>query len=121
MSTEQQAARLAQIKKQLQLHKDRGIRPCLGCESEPRLGYSHGEYGANSPKLPYPHKPGQKFEAFTLHCPECGFKLDAFMDLQAALCEWHRANTPGDAFYAARWAERFEQQMMALDAATLEH
>ncbi|MGI2228107.1 hypothetical protein [Shewanella frigidimarina] len=121
MSTEQQAARLKQIKNQLQLHKDRGIRLCLGCESEPRLGYSHGEYCETSPRLPYPHKLGQRFEAFTLHCPGCGFKLDGFMNLQAALCEWHRANTPGDVYYAARWAERFEQQMMAKAATTLEH
>ncbi|EMI4225337.1 hypothetical protein V6439_004556 [Vibrio parahaemolyticus] len=110
MCTEKQAARLQWIKDKLQLHKP--MRECLGCGTGPRLGYSHGEYGEDSPVLPYPHKIGQYFEAFTLYCPNCGFKVGAFMDLQAAITAWHTINMPNDAFYAERWAAQYEKQMI---------
>jgi hypothetical protein len=111
MCTEQHAERLQQIKEKLQRHKP--MRICLGCGSEPRLGYSHGEYDENSPKLAYPYKLGQKFEAFTLYCPGCGFRVGPFMDLQAAISAWHTANKPGDPFYAERWAEQYEELIKA--------
>ncbi|MCS6257447.1 hypothetical protein [Shewanella baltica] len=123
MSTKPQVnPRKLEIRAQLQRHKDEvGLRLCLGCDSEPRLGYSHGIYSEASPKLPIPRKHGEHFEAFTLYCPNCGFKLDVYMGLQGALCEWHRANKPDDAYSAACWAKRFNEQMMAHDANTLEH
>lgn len=109
MCIEQQAERREWIKKKLQQHKP--MRVCLGCSSEPRLGYSHGKYSEDSPKLPYPHKIGANFEAFTLYCPNCGFKAGPFIDLQAAISAWHTSNLENDAFYAERWMEQYEKQM----------
>lgn len=103
------------------MHMHTPMRECLGCGTSPRLGYSHGEYNADSPKMAYPHLIGSYFEAFTLYCPNCGFKVGPFMNLQAAISAWHTTNTPSDPFYAERWADEYEKQMLERDQQAESH
>ena len=109
MCTEQQVKRREWITKRLQSHSP--MRACLGCMMKPRLGYDHGKYNETSPKLPSKLKPGAYFEAFTLYCPNCGFKVGPFMDLSAVISAWHRTNMPNDDLYAQLWTEQYERQM----------
>lgn len=88
------------------------LRVCLGCQTEPRLGYSAGKFDPEtSPKLPYKFKPGDRYESFTLYCPKCGFSVSGFMNEQAVLSAWHRTNEPNNQFYADRWLEQYQEQM----------
>ena len=107
MSTNQQA-RQQQIVAKLQRHKP--LRACLCGGEAPKLGYNHGLYGPDSPKLPYPCKPGGKFEAFTLYCPCCGIRSEVFMDVQAVITAWQQMNKPKHAPTTERWMLRYEQQ-----------
>ena len=67
------------------------------------------DYGKNKLRLPIKLPPESKFDAFIFYCRGCGFHAGVYMNLEAALCGWHRANTPADPFYANRWLQEYEK------------
>jgi len=113
MFTEKQVKRRQYIKERLQQHKP--MRECLGCGSQPKLAYQSGEYTKTSPPLAYPPKIGADYEAFILHCPNCGYRVGPFMDLQPVITAWHMSNLENSPQHLKLWQEEYNQLIAVFD------
>ncbi len=98
--------RIAWITSVMKVHAP--MRGCLGCETEPKLGYNSGVYKGIT-EAPAGTKIGGRYESFTFHCPKCGFSIVPYSDLQAAVTAWHRSNARNEAAVSASWMERYEE------------